>query len=167
MSHIRPAQELAVLIRKEAQRAKRQASLEVDLGTVNVEANGDLEVSLNSTNITLDEELLGFASTCPPSLLNDGDTVVVVEADGEHVVLAAVAFEDEADRQATTGIRRGMMVEWPALADVPAGFLECDGTTFSRTTYPELYELLGNSNVLPPALPTTAPYEGIIRIIRA
>jgi hypothetical protein len=32
---------------------------------------------------------------------------------------------------------------------VPDGWLLCDGTSFSRVGYPELYVTLGNSNVLP------------------
>jgi microcystin-dependent protein len=32
---------------------------------------------------------------------------------------------------------------------IPSGWLLCNGSTFSRDTYPNLYIMLGNSNVLP------------------
>ena len=34
-------------------------------------------------------------------------------------------------------------------ANMPAGFLYADGSTFNELIYPQLYEFLGNSNVLP------------------
>ena len=36
-----------------------------------------------------------------------------------------------------------------ANANVPSGFLYADGSTFNELLYPQLYEFLGNSNVLP------------------
>lgn len=35
------------------------------------------------------------------------------------------------------------------LTNVPAGYLACDGSTFKKEDYPDLYAALGNSNVLP------------------
>jgi microcystin-dependent protein len=34
-------------------------------------------------------------------------------------------------------------------SDPPPGWLPCDGSTFDSTKYPTLYQMLGNSNVLP------------------
>lgn len=42
----------------------------------------------------------------------------------------------------------GMIMPY-AGTTTPTGWLLCDGSTFSSTTYPQLYALLGNSNTLP------------------
>lgn len=43
-----------------------------------------------------------------------------------------------------TGVLIGEIKMWPATT-APAGYLLCNGSTFSSTTYPELAALLGNS----------------------
>jgi microcystin-dependent protein len=43
----------------------------------------------------------------------------------------------------------GEIAMFPKSAGLPSSYLVCDGSTFDITTYKELYEFLGNSNVLP------------------
>lgn len=47
------------------------------------------------------------------------------------------------------GLPVGSVLAFPVAVQNPQGFLKCDGSTFGRTTYPDLYRALGNSNKLP------------------
>ncbi|WP_410681822.1 phage tail protein [Avibacterium paragallinarum] len=47
------------------------------------------------------------------------------------------------------GVPVGSVVAFPSAVQNPQGFLKCDGSTFGRTTYPDLYRALGNSDKLP------------------
>jgi len=43
----------------------------------------------------------------------------------------------------------GVRTTWYNSKPLPPGFLRLDGSTFSQSEYPELYAILGNTNVLP------------------
>ena len=49
----------------------------------------------------------------------------------------------------TDGIPVGAMVSFPRVVTNPVGFLKANGTTFNQQTFPDLYQVLGNSNKLP------------------
>ena len=49
----------------------------------------------------------------------------------------------------TDGIPVGAVVSFPRAVTNPVGFLKANGTTFNQQTFPDLYQLLGNSNQLP------------------
>ena len=49
----------------------------------------------------------------------------------------------------TDGIPVGAMVSFPRVVTNPVGFLKANGTTFNQQTFPDLYQVLGNSNQLP------------------
>ena len=49
----------------------------------------------------------------------------------------------------TDGIPIGAVVSFPRVVTNPAGFLKANGTTFNQQTFPDLYQVLGNSNKLP------------------
>lgn len=48
-----------------------------------------------------------------------------------------------------TGVPLGSIIAFPREITNPTGFLKCDGSTFSSSTYPDLYRAMGNSEVLP------------------
>lgn len=60
-----------------------------------------------------------------------------------------------ADEDSTTAIINqmvpvGTVVTFAfAATNLPPGWLLCDGSKFDNNTYPDLYQLLGNSNILP------------------
>ena len=47
------------------------------------------------------------------------------------------------DSTSTIGAETGMIIGWASDLDLPAGWLECDGTAISRTTYDELFAAIG------------------------
>ena len=49
----------------------------------------------------------------------------------------------------TDGIPVGAVVSFPRAVTNPVGFMKANGTTFNQQTFPDLYQLLGNSNQLP------------------
>ena len=49
----------------------------------------------------------------------------------------------------TDGIPVGAVVSFPRAVTNPVGFLKANGTTFNQQTFPDLYQVLGNSNQLP------------------
>ena len=49
----------------------------------------------------------------------------------------------------TDGIPIGAVVSFPRAVTNPVGFLRADGSTFNQQTFPDLYQVLGNSNKLP------------------
>lgn len=49
----------------------------------------------------------------------------------------------------TDGIPIGAVVSFPRVVTNPVGFLKANGTTFNQQTFPDLYQVLGNSNKLP------------------
>lgn len=49
----------------------------------------------------------------------------------------------------TDGIPIGAVVSFPRAVINPVGFLKANGTTFNQQTFPDLYQVLGNSNKLP------------------
>ena len=49
----------------------------------------------------------------------------------------------------TDGIPVGTVVSFPRVVTNPVGFLKANGTTFNQQTFPDLYQVLGNSNQLP------------------
>lgn len=49
----------------------------------------------------------------------------------------------------TDGIPVGAVVSFPRAVTNPVGFLKANGTTFNQQTFPDLYQVLGNSNKLP------------------
>lgn len=49
----------------------------------------------------------------------------------------------------TDGIPIGAVVSFPRAVTNPVGFLKANGTTFNQQTFPDLYQVLGNSNQLP------------------
>lgn len=49
----------------------------------------------------------------------------------------------------TDGIPIGAVVSFPRAVTNPVGFLKANGTTFNQQTFPDLYQVLGNSNKLP------------------
>ena len=49
----------------------------------------------------------------------------------------------------TDGIPVGAVVSFPRVVTNPVGFLKANGTTFNQQTFPDLYQVLGNSNKLP------------------
>ena len=49
----------------------------------------------------------------------------------------------------TDGIPVGAVVSFPRVITNPVGFLKANGTTFNQQTFPDLYQVLGNSNKLP------------------
>ncbi|MDA5607082.1 phage tail protein [Pasteurella multocida] len=53
---------------------------------------------------------------------------------------------DEAGKK---GLPVGSVVAFPHAVANPVGFLKCDGTTFTQSLYPDLYQVLGNQNKLP------------------
>ena len=49
----------------------------------------------------------------------------------------------------TDGIPVGAVVSFPRVVTNPVGFLKANGTTFNQQAFPDLYQVLGNSNKLP------------------
>lgn len=43
----------------------------------------------------------------------------------------------------------GAIILWPTSKTIPFNYLQCNGSTFSQSTYSELYASLGNSTILP------------------
>lgn len=51
---------------------------------------------------------------------------------------------DGANLTGIQGVNTGLIVPWTD-ASIPSGFLECDGTAVSRTTYADLFAVVGTS----------------------
>lgn len=59
------------------------------------------------------------------------------------------ASEYAVGEAAKKGLPLGAIVSFPRAVTNPVGFLRADGSTFSQQTFPDLYQVLGNSNKLP------------------
>ncbi|OBX48452.1 phage tail protein [Haemophilus haemolyticus] len=59
------------------------------------------------------------------------------------------ASEYAVGEAAKKGLPLGAVVSFPRAVTNPAGFLKANGTTFNQQTFPDLYQVLGNSNQLP------------------
>ena len=59
------------------------------------------------------------------------------------------ASEYAVGEAAKKGLPLGAVVSFPRAMTNPIGFLRADGTTFNQQTFPDLYQVLGNSNQLP------------------
>ena len=59
------------------------------------------------------------------------------------------ASEYAVGEAAKKGLPLGAVVSFPRAVTNPVGFLRADGTTFNQQTFPDLYQVLGNSNKLP------------------
>ena len=51
---------------------------------------------------------------------------------------------DGANLTGIQGVNTGLIIPWGS-ASVPAGFLECDGTAVSRSTYAGLFAVVGTN----------------------
>ena len=59
------------------------------------------------------------------------------------------ASEYAVGEAAKKGLPLGAVVSFPRAVTNPVGFLKADGSTFNQQTFPDLYQVLGNSNKLP------------------
>ena len=59
------------------------------------------------------------------------------------------ASEYAVGEAAKKGLPLGAVVSFPRVVTNPVGFLKANGTTFNQQTFPDLYQVLGNSNKLP------------------
>ncbi|WP_196296126.1 tail fiber protein, partial [Haemophilus haemolyticus] len=59
------------------------------------------------------------------------------------------ASEYAVGEAAKKGLPLGAVVSFPRAVTNPVGFLKADGSTFNQQTFPDLYQVLGNSNQLP------------------
>ncbi|WP_231625704.1 phage tail protein [Haemophilus sp. C1] len=59
------------------------------------------------------------------------------------------ASEYAVGEAAKKGLPLGAVVSFPRAVTNPVGFLRADGSTFNQQTFPDLYQVLGNSNKLP------------------
>ena len=59
------------------------------------------------------------------------------------------ASEYAVGEAAKKGLPLGAIVSFPRAVTNPVGFLKANGTTFNQQTFPDLYQVLGNSNQLP------------------
>ena len=59
------------------------------------------------------------------------------------------ASEYAVGEAAKKGLPLGAIVSFPRAVTNPVGFLKANGTTFNQQTFPDLYQVLGNSNKLP------------------
>lgn len=59
------------------------------------------------------------------------------------------ASEYAVGEAAKKGLPLGAVVSFPRAVTNPVGFLRADGSTFNQQTFPDLYQVLGNSNQLP------------------
>ena len=59
------------------------------------------------------------------------------------------ASEYAVGEAAKKGLPLGAVVSFPRAVTNPVGFLKANGTTFNQQTFPDLYQVLGNSNKLP------------------
>ena len=51
---------------------------------------------------------------------------------------------DAANLTGIQGVNTGLIIPWPD-SSIPSGFLECDGTAVSRTTYADLFAVVGTN----------------------
>lgn len=90
----------------------------------------------------------GAASTSY-QLVNRGDTVLL-RSTGAGWVADALFIPDGSITAAQlsaaisgTFMQTGSIIPWPTAASTPAGYLDCDGSAVSRTTYSELFDVIG------------------------
>ncbi|MFZ7141544.1 phage tail protein [Avibacterium avium] len=74
------------------------------------------------------------------------------DSESEDNVATSKAVKKAYDRAVEAegkGLPVGAVLAFPSAVQNPQGFLKCDGSTFGRSTYPDLYRALGNSDKLP------------------
>ncbi len=93
---------------------------------------------------------LNAVVTSNPAELNlvDGMTDVLDEDDMVSDSDTAFVTQQSVKKYVDDSGLIGEIKMWPT-SSVPAGYLECDGSTFVQATYPLLYAALGNSTTLP------------------
>lgn len=81
---------------------------------------------------------------------HDGIYYTETEADAKFLgITAKAADSDKLDGQHGTWYTPVGAVTAYAGSSAPAGWLECNGQSFSSSTYPQLYAVLGNSTAVP------------------
>lgn len=122
------------------------------VGAVDVGASqavtGTLALANGGTGVTSSVQVYGAVS--PATTKGD-----IVSYDGSNASVLAVGSNNDvlvSDSSATSGLSwsalsgvpTGGIVAWSS-ASIPSGFLLCDGTSYTRATYPALYSIIGNA----------------------
>ena len=130
---MRAAHDLAGLLNSHAREVSRREStryaneiatvVEVDPVVIHIHSNG-LEFSQRTV----------YWSGIKPSRLKEDDTLLVVAIGNEYAVVGRVRGHTTAEADPDTGRMTGEIIEFGGSA-APDGWLICDGSAVSRSTY--------------------------------
>ena len=110
----------------------------------------------NGDTAYLNNHLFEFDSDLNRWLLlrSASDEIIYNDIDSEVDNLKSLIFQNAS----SAGHPVGSVMAFSS-ANMPAGFLYADGSTFNELIYPQLYEFLGNSNVLPNLVNRTLAFK--------
>lgn len=91
----------------------------------------------SKTSIKIDELING---TVVSGYINDSGHLILVTAGGSEINTGSMPTSG------TVGSSAGSIQPWPGSASTaPVGWILCDGASYSRTTYPELFAIIGTT----------------------
>lgn len=101
----------------------------------------DVYTENRAISLTQTASAKGYVTSSSYSAGTPGSTTVSVTGCTVDSGLSAVDFGQEPQNAPKTNIPTGMIAPFP-VANPPAGWLECDGSAVSKTTYASLYTFL-------------------------
>lgn len=123
--------------------------LNIEVDTAGAETFGVEVFAIDSAEVrvALPLDIEGNA-TIVGTLTVEGSTVDAAETTDEHVMTFNAGTETWEGQAAAAGgggeAPTGAIMMWPT-SSAPTGWLECDGSTVSRTTYSDLFSVLGET----------------------
>lgn len=127
----------------------QQTALSSKANTRHTHGIADISGLQNALNSKLAASQLSSASTSQAGVVQLSSAV---NSESEATAATSKAVKQAFDRAVEAegkGLPVGAIVAFPWAVNNPEGYLLCNGSAFSRETYPDLYRVLGNRDRVP------------------
>lgn len=140
---MRAAHDLAGLLNSHTREVSRRESTRYANEIATVVDLDPVVIHIHSNGLEFAQSSLYWAGV-KPSRLREDDTLLVVAVGSEYAVVGKVRghASTEADADLANARLTGEIIEYGG-ASVPDGWLLCNGAAVSRTTYADLFDVIG------------------------